>query len=140
MKKSFIVLIIVFITIALALTSFSASSKKGEREMGNMSSENIKFATFAGGCFWCMEPPFEELPGVSAVISGFTGGHKENPTYNEVVRGGTGHVEAVQVHYDPTRITYNLAVGDLNQDGYLDVAVANSDAQNLVYLNRPLIR
>lgn len=106
MKKYFIALTIVFISIALALAGFSASSKKGEREMENMSSENIKFATFAGGCFWCMEPPFEELPGVSAVISGFTGGHKENPTYNEVVMGGTGHVEAVQVHYDPDQISY----------------------------------
>jgi peptide methionine sulfoxide reductase msrA/msrB len=63
-------------------------------------------ATFAGGCFWCMEPPFEKLEGVVEVISGYTGGHKENPTYDEVSAGTTGHLEAVQVIYDPSKITY----------------------------------
>lgn len=69
--------------------------------------ENIEGAraTFAGGCFWCMEAPFEKLDGVKAVISGYTGGHTENPTYKEV-GGGTGHVEAVQVIYDAEKITY----------------------------------
>jgi peptide-methionine (S)-S-oxide reductase len=63
-------------------------------------------ATFAGGCFWCMEPPFEKLPGVKEVISGYTGGFKVDPTYEEVSSGGTGHRESVQVVYDPSRITY----------------------------------
>jgi methionine-S-sulfoxide reductase len=63
-------------------------------------------ATFAGGCFWCMEPPFEKLKGVDAVISGYTGGHTENPKYEEVSAGTTGHAEAVEVHYDPAQITY----------------------------------
>ena len=63
-------------------------------------------ATFAGGCFWCMEPPFEKLDGVKEVVSGYTGGHKENPTYEEVSSGKTGHVEAVQVSFDPSRISY----------------------------------
>jgi peptide-methionine (S)-S-oxide reductase len=63
-------------------------------------------ATFAGGCFWCMEPPYEKLPGVVDVISGYTGGRKPNPTYEQVSSGGSGHVEAVQVVYDPARITY----------------------------------
>jgi peptide-methionine (S)-S-oxide reductase len=63
-------------------------------------------ATFAGGCFWCMEPPFDELDGVLSTTSGYTGGHKQNPTYEEVSTGTTGHTEAVQVKYDPTRITY----------------------------------
>jgi peptide methionine sulfoxide reductase msrA/msrB len=63
-------------------------------------------ATFAGGCFWCMEPPFEKLPGVGEVISGYTGGRKANPTYEEVSAGGTGHAEAVEVHYDPDRVSY----------------------------------
>ncbi|HLC15617.1 MAG TPA: peptide-methionine (R)-S-oxide reductase MsrB [Thermodesulfovibrionia bacterium] len=66
----------------------------------------LQKATFAGGCFWCMEPPFEKLEGVVDVISGYTGGHKENPTYDEVSAGTTGHVEAVQVTYDPAKITY----------------------------------
>ena len=69
-------------------------------------SQNHKVATFAGGCFWCMESDFEKVPGVLKVVSGYTGGKKENPTYEEVCSGRTGHLEAVQVHYDPDRITY----------------------------------
>lgn len=63
-------------------------------------------ATFGGGCFWCMEPPFDKLDGVISTISGYAGGHVENPTYEQVSAGGTGHVEVVQVTYDPGRITY----------------------------------
>jgi peptide-methionine (S)-S-oxide reductase len=63
-------------------------------------------ATFAGGCFWCMEPPYDELDGVISTTSGYTGGHKQKPTYEEVSAGTTGHTEAVQVVYDPQRITY----------------------------------
>jgi peptide-methionine (S)-S-oxide reductase len=63
-------------------------------------------ATFAGGCFWCMEPPYDELEGVISTISGYTGGTKKNPTYEEVSAGTTGHAEAVQVTYDPTKISY----------------------------------
>jgi peptide-methionine (S)-S-oxide reductase len=63
-------------------------------------------ATFAGGCFWCMEPPYEKLPGVVEVVSGYTGGSKANPTYEQVSSGTTGHAEAVQVVYDPKKITY----------------------------------
>jgi peptide-methionine (S)-S-oxide reductase len=63
-------------------------------------------AVFAGGCFWCMEKPFDDLPGVLSTTSGFTGGTLANPTYEQVVAGGTGHTEAVQVVYDPRRVTY----------------------------------
>jgi peptide methionine sulfoxide reductase msrA/msrB len=63
-------------------------------------------AIFAGGCFWCMVPPFEKLDGVKEVISGYTGGHKANPTYEEVSSGTTGHMEAVEVTYDPAKVTY----------------------------------
>lgn len=63
-------------------------------------------ATFAGGCFWCMQPPFEKLPGVASTTVGYTGGHTKNPTYQEVSAGGTGHAESLQVVYDPTKITY----------------------------------
>ncbi|ARI78337.1 peptide-methionine (S)-S-oxide reductase MsrA [Halobacillus mangrovi] len=68
--------------------------------------EGYQVATFAGGCFWCMEPPYEKLDGIYEVISGYTGGDTEKPTYEEVSAGGTGHIEAVQVYYDPEKITY----------------------------------
>ena len=71
-----------------------------------MAATRLEKATFAGGCFWCMEHPFDEIPGVVSVITGYTGGHKKNPTYEEVSAGGTGHAESVQIIYDPARVTY----------------------------------
>jgi peptide-methionine (S)-S-oxide reductase len=65
-----------------------------------------KKATFAGGCFWCMEPPFDKLEGVISTTSGYAGGHVENPTYKQVSAGVTGHAEALQIVYDPERISY----------------------------------
>jgi peptide-methionine (S)-S-oxide reductase len=67
---------------------------------------NFAKATFAGGCFWCMEHPFDELDGVVSTTSGYTGGHTVDPTYPEVSAGGTGHTEAVKIEYDPTKVTY----------------------------------
>ena len=63
-------------------------------------------ATFAGGCFWCMVPPFKKLPGVVSVTSGYTGGHVPNQTYEQVSAGDTGHAESVQVVYDPAKLNY----------------------------------
>jgi peptide-methionine (S)-S-oxide reductase len=63
-------------------------------------------AIFAGGCFWCMEPPYDKLDGVIRTTSGYTGGEKANPTYKEVSSGTTGHIEAVAVIYDPARVSY----------------------------------
>lgn len=63
-------------------------------------------AIFAGGCFWCMEPPFDKVDGVTATTSGYTGGTKTDPTYEQVSAGRTGHYEAVQVEYDPARVSY----------------------------------
>ncbi len=63
-------------------------------------------AILAGGCFWCMEHPFEKLDGVLSVVSGYTGGNRMNPTYKEVSAGGTGHTEAVEIVYDPSRVSY----------------------------------
>tara|TARA_Y100000589_G_scaffold326474_1_gene366292 strand:+ start:173 stop:718 length:546 start_codon:yes stop_codon:yes gene_type:complete len=64
-------------------------------------------ATFAGGCFWCMEPPFSEQAGVLSVLPGYTGGHVDNPSYEAVITGKTGHLEAIQITFDDTRVSYN---------------------------------
>ncbi|WP_405231025.1 peptide-methionine (S)-S-oxide reductase MsrA [Lentisalinibacter salinarum] len=77
-------------------------------------------ATFAGGCFWCMEPPYDKLEGVKSTVSGFMGGHVKDPSYQQVVRGGTGHAEVVQVTYDPEVVSYEtlLAVYWRNVDPF----------------------
>ena len=64
-------------------------------------------ATFAGGCFWCVESDFEHVPGVIEAVSGFTGGTVVNPTYKQVVKGGSGHLEAVEITYDPAKVSYD---------------------------------
>ena len=70
------------------------------------SADKLKKATFAGGCFWCMESPFEEIDGVIDVVAGYTGGQKANPTYKEVCSQTSGHVEAIQITYDPKKVSY----------------------------------
>jgi peptide-methionine (S)-S-oxide reductase len=67
---------------------------------------NQATAIFAGGCFWCMEPPFDKLDGVISTTSGYTGGHKPDPTYQQVSAGKTGHTEAIEIVYDPDKISY----------------------------------
>ena len=71
------------------------------------SSEELEKATFAGGCFWCMESPFEKLDGVVSVISGYSGGELKNPSYKQVSSGSTKHIESVQVTYDPDKVSYS---------------------------------
>jgi len=65
-----------------------------------------EIATFAGGCFWCMEPPFDKVEGVISTTSGYTGGNKVNPTYKQVSAGSTGHAEAIRIEYDPAKVSY----------------------------------
>ncbi|WP_302848203.1 MULTISPECIES: peptide-methionine (S)-S-oxide reductase MsrA [Paenibacillus] len=72
----------------------------------SVTESKLEKATFAGGCFWCMVQPFEELPGIVKIVSGYTGGHKENPTYEEVCSETTGHTEAVQITFDPELFPY----------------------------------
>ncbi|MDA3868949.1 MAG: peptide-methionine (S)-S-oxide reductase MsrA [Gammaproteobacteria bacterium] len=74
--------------------------------MTALAADDRSLATFAGGCFWCMEPPFDKLDGVLSTTSGYTDGHRKNPSYEEVSAGGTGHTEAIQIEYDPTKISY----------------------------------
>ncbi|MBB5173683.1 peptide-methionine (S)-S-oxide reductase MsrA [Texcoconibacillus texcoconensis] len=71
-----------------------------------MEKQEFEYATFAGGCFWCMVKPFDELPGIIEVASGYTGGHVDNPSYEQVKTGETGHLEAVQITYDPNLFSY----------------------------------
>ncbi len=87
----------------LVALTFSCSSGNGS----NAEPRNVETATFAGGCFWCMEYPLEHVDGVLSVVSGYTGGDEKNPTYEEVASGKTGHAEAVQVRYDPARTDYS---------------------------------
>jgi peptide methionine sulfoxide reductase msrA/msrB len=72
-----------------------------------MNNKELERATFAGGCFWCMQHPFDELTGVVSTAVGYTGGHKEYPVYEEVCSGETGHAEAIEIQYDPSQITYS---------------------------------
>jgi len=83
--------------------SQSMDEPQSKAAVAEMSSRT---AVFAGGCFWCTEADFEKLPGVIEAVSGYTGGHVVNPTYKQTSAGGTGHVEAVQVRYDPARVSY----------------------------------
>ncbi len=92
---------------ASALTTLMAQQTDTRAEVPRETSgAALAKATFAGGCFWCMEPPYDELEGVVSTTSGYTGGHKEDPTYEEVSAGGTGHAEALEVLYDPAKVSY----------------------------------
>jgi peptide methionine sulfoxide reductase msrA/msrB len=101
-------ILVVAILVAVGVTSTRAESPRSQDKQADTSAKGGKLAkaTFAGGCFWCMEPPFEKLDGVVSVTSGYTGGKETGPSYSEVSSGRTGHVEAVQVKYDPTMISY----------------------------------
>jgi peptide methionine sulfoxide reductase msrA/msrB len=91
----------------LAAPYYQRSLAGQENEMGNNEdSGRVEIATFAGGCFWCTEADFEKIPGVIRVVSGYTGGHVKNPTYGDVCAGGTGHLEAVQIYFDPSKVGY----------------------------------
>ena len=88
---------IIAAAVALLTTGFNVSAAESQ----------IQTATFAGGCFWCMEPPFDGLAGVISTTSGYTGGQQTNPTYEQVSSGVTGHTEAVQIKFDSSKISYD---------------------------------
>jgi peptide-methionine (S)-S-oxide reductase len=97
-------LMIVFLSVGLIMLISVASEQGGA---GAAPDAGLEKATFAGGCFWCMEPAFDKLPGIRSVISGYTGGQKLNPTYEEVSAGATGHAESIEISYDPAVISYS---------------------------------
>jgi peptide-methionine (S)-S-oxide reductase len=96
-------LLVMFGFTALSFLPPAAGAADGRRKAGGPAPEK---ATFAGGCFWCMEPPFDGLEGVVSVSAGYTGGGKKDPTYEEVSSGATGHAESIEIVYDPSKIGY----------------------------------
>jgi peptide-methionine (S)-S-oxide reductase len=91
---------------ALAVLALGAVVALAQGPPPKPGSKGLAKATFAGGCFWCMVKPFVDLPGIVQVVSGYSGGQKRNPTYEEVSAGTTGHAESVQVIYDPAKTSY----------------------------------
>lgn len=98
------------VVLVLAACSPGAPAESAPPGPQGRDSGRREVAVFAGGCFWSVEANFEAMPGVVAAVSGFAGGRVANPSYEQVVRGGTGHLEAVQVTFDPARITYRQLV------------------------------
>jgi peptide-methionine (S)-S-oxide reductase len=95
------------VILSLVLANFlSVSSAVAVEPAKHSDGHRLEKATFAGGCFWCMEEAFDKVEGVVSTMSGYTGGSKKNPTYEEVSAGGTGHAESVEILYDPAKVTY----------------------------------
>jgi peptide-methionine (S)-S-oxide reductase len=95
----------------ISMLLFSCADVKGDLEHKSkqnsmQGSKTMETATFGAGCFWCVEAMFESLKGVDSAVSGYSGGHVKRPTYKEVCNGTTGHAEVIQVHFDPSVITY----------------------------------
>ncbi len=95
-----------YINTVVLLGVFLSASVGGAAMAHAQTPQRTATAVFAGGCFWCMEPPYDALEGVLETTSGFAGGHVVNPTYNQVVAGGTGHLEVVRVTYDPAVVSF----------------------------------
>ncbi len=95
------------LTVALLL---STGPTLGAAPNSDAAEDGLEVAIFAGGCFWCVESDFDKVPGVVRTISGYTGGALSNPTYKQVSAGGTGHIEAVQIFYDPKQVAYETLV------------------------------
>jgi len=98
-------LLIIF-SITMARTIDSAENPSAASGEVTTASGELKVATFAGGCFWCMEPAFDHVPGVIKAVVGYTGGRTKNPTYEDVCSGMTGHAEALQLTFDPKKVSY----------------------------------
>jgi peptide-methionine (S)-S-oxide reductase len=106
MKNTIAILAALTVLVLLALANRLTAQAASQANQAQQPGRHLAKATFAGGCFWCMEPPFDKLDGVVSTTSGYTGGAKKNPSYEEVSSGGTGHAESVQVAYDPSKVSY----------------------------------
>ena len=114
MKQLFYLTKPIAISIVMLLMIACIASKTWAQDKTKNMAENASaeadqqtaIATFAGGCFWCMEPPFDKLDGVISTTSGYTGGHTENPTYQQTSLGHTGHTEAIQIVFNPEKVNY----------------------------------
>ncbi len=102
-SKVLLALVALFLVVGASL-SFSGPNVSKEKNMN--AENNYEIATLAGGCFWCVESDLEKVRGVNSVVSGYAGGHADNPTYDQVSSGQTGHLEVVQVHFDPQVVSY----------------------------------
>ncbi len=99
--------ITIYFIVVVALGLISILYASGSQLGAGGTESKLEKATFAGGCFWCMEPPFDKLGGVVSTTVGYCGGGEENPTYKQVSAGKTGHAEAIEIVYDPSQITYS---------------------------------
>lgn len=97
---------VLLLVVVCGIFAFALVNGQSADKTPTMDGKNLQTATFAGGCFWCMEPPFEQLAGVLSVTAGYTGGQDPDPTYREVSSGDTGHAEAVQIVFDPAKVTF----------------------------------
>lgn len=105
-SKPLVFLSLTIVCILGVFFAYAGQNGSGTTSTPNSSVNENAVAIFAGGCFWCMEPPFDKIDGVLSTISGYTDGHKENPGYKEVSSGTTGHTEAIQITYDPAKVSY----------------------------------
>lgn len=141
MKK---LVLLVFGLLILSCSGQDKKEKTNKKTKVKMENSNLKQITFGGGCFWCVESSFNLLKGVESAVSGYSGGTKQNPTYEEVCTGETGHAEVVQITYDPKIITYDQLMDvffflhdprELNRQGndigtqYRSIIFYNDDAE-----------
>lgn len=134
----------IFVAVCLIASAMGLMAQSKEP---NASTNHTELATFGGGCFWCTEAIYQTIPGVKSVVSGYAGGTKENPTYEEVHSGLTGHAEVIQVEFDPKVVSYERLVDafwlahdptTLNQQGadkgtqYRSIILYGSEAQKVV--------
>ena len=100
--KKILAMLTIFAVVGIA----QAKEKRMENKAMNNETKKEEIATFAGGCFWCMQTPFDKVKGVISTVVGYTGGSKKNPTYEEVCAGGTGHAESIEIKFDPSQVSY----------------------------------